>query len=210
MKCHLILSFLIAISFGNVADAASIGIRPIGISPVYSIYIDGDGLDGAFDAIEFKAWTDPAGKFANNASGTTAAVPRLPGDLFTYQNRMLDADPVDFPGALGLTVSNLVNTPYELSFKASRSGGTITTAREPNGLFLANVYTPFLRYSSLDNPESVFAEVRLISGETTIAAYQLWAPGGGVPEPTGLLLSCLATLSFLVKRRSQRHRQSFG
>jgi hypothetical protein len=164
-------------------------------------YIDGDNLNGAFDAIEFKTWTYPQNKFGNNNSGNAAGIPRGAGQQFTYPNRMLNADPLDFPGALGLTMSGLVNTTRELSFKATSPTGAISTASEPNGdLFLGNFYIPNNTFA----PGSFYLwRIRLLSAGTTVYDTMpgywplgpltgTWAPpASAIPEP-----AAIATFSF--------------
>lgn len=145
MKHYLFLAVLLAFIAGRAQAAPIWHIKPIGqaADSVWSFFIDGDNLNGAFNAIEFKTWTYPQGRFGNNNSGASAGVPRPPGQQFTYMNRMLGADPVDFPGGYHLAISNLVNTPRELSFTATALNGTISTAAEPgDDLFLGNFYVP--------------------------------------------------------------------
>jgi hypothetical protein len=162
------LSILSIITCGS-ANAAYLQILPASTPHVQSIYLNGENLNGNSEVIIFKATPDsvrvqllntlgivlqdlnvaysldnaPLGPFANLNGGFLAGAPRPVGQASTYYNRMLDADPFDFPGALGWTVWNVVRTSSELSFVGEPLGGKITTAKQPGGLlFLANLYAP--------------------------------------------------------------------
>ena len=156
---------------------------------IYTFYVDGESLNGNFETIYFQAKATPPGKFANLPNlASPPGVPRPPGDSFTYPNRMLIADPLDFPGALGLTQVGLNLTGQELSYAVGNLFGTITTANQPNGdLFLANLYVP--------DHTAFTATVQLISAGTVVfEATQT------VPEPAAGLVA-LAGLSHLLALR---------
>jgi hypothetical protein len=133
--------------------------------------------------------------FTNNASGNNSGVPRPPGDSFTYHNRMLNGDPLDFPGALGLTQLGLVNIPQELSFTVANLFGTITTASQPNGdLFLGNVNMPGAGASA-----SVL--VQLLRAGNLVQELRMTVP---VPEPSGALLGATAFAALSLARSARQ------
>lgn len=112
-------------------------------SQAHSVYLDGGALNGAFDLVNFQATASPPGALRNaSLTGLVFGVPRPPGDSFTYINRLLFSDPLDFPESLGWSIiGDRVNDPFELSFATGSLTGTITTAGQPdNRLFLANLY----------------------------------------------------------------------
>lgn len=154
---------------------------------IYTFYVDGESLNGGFETIYFQARTTPPGKFAKLNTGILA-VPRPPGNAFTYPNRMLIADPLDFPGALGLLRVGFINNGQELSYAVGNLFGTITTANQPNGdLFLANLYVP--------DPTHFTATVQLISaGMVVFEATQT------IPEPAAGLVALVGLSSLLAFR----------
>ncbi|MBL9165331.1 MAG: hypothetical protein JNL18_21570 [Planctomycetaceae bacterium] len=157
---------------------------------IYIFYVDGESLNGGFETIYFQAKATPPGKFANVPNGAAPpGVPRPPGDSFTYPNRMLIADPLDFPGALGLSMVGFINNGQELSYAVGNLFGTITTANQPNGdLFLANLYVP--------DPTHFTATVQLISAGTVVfEATQT------IPEPAAGLVALVGLSSLLAFRR---------
>ncbi|MBL9165333.1 MAG: hypothetical protein JNL18_21580 [Planctomycetaceae bacterium] len=145
MKSHLLLATLLTLFLAGGATASPIwSVKPVGPSAnnVGSFYIDGDNLNGTFDTIFFQVKAHGATSFINTNSGAVAGIPRPAGQPFTYPNRMITADPLDFPGGLALTQVGLVNNAQELSYTAGKLGGTISTGAEVNGdLFLGNVMT---------------------------------------------------------------------
>lgn len=98
MKKIFAIALTLVVAVASSATAASISVKPVGTAAnnVYSIYVDGEASNGAFDTIYFKV-TPSTGTFINTNSGAAAGVPRPAGDAFTYPNRMLNADPLDFP-----------------------------------------------------------------------------------------------------------------
>jgi hypothetical protein len=151
------------------ANAATVTTETSASTPyAFSIYLNGSPQNDNFNAIDLVATSAgvhvrlvdagsviqdlnvlfplenaPLGSFSNLNSGLLAGVPRPAGQAFTYYNRMLDADPIDFPDSLGWTILGIVRTPTELSFAGGPLGKVISTAGQPNGrLFLANIYAP--------------------------------------------------------------------
>jgi hypothetical protein len=189
------------IASGPLAAAASVSVTWNG--DAVSIYVDGEAQNGAFDTIFFQARPIPPASFTINNSGLLGGVPRPPGEPSTYPNRMLTADPLDFPGGLALTQVGLINTPQELSFTVGALGGTITTAAQPNGdLFLGNLNLPgFANASAGAN-----ATVQLISAGSLVQELNTVI---FVPEPAAASLAILATTWFMaVTRRKPLRRRT--
>jgi hypothetical protein len=196
MKRLALAAIAALITVAPNASAASVSFTQNG--DAISIFLDGGAQNGAFDTIFFQLRPVAPALFTNNNNSRNAAgVPRPAGQAFTYYNGMLDADPLDFPGALGLTQVGLINTPQELSFTVGKLGGTITTADQPDGdLFLANV----------NLQGSVFFEgrVQLISGGALIQEFVI----PRIPEPAGALLALVAAPVLLsAARRKSSCRQ---
>lgn len=186
-------AILCLVAQSATATAATISIKPVNASAnnVYSFYVDGEGSNGAFDTIFFqsKAFN---GSYINLNSGAVAGVPRAAGDLFTYPNRMLTADPVDFPGALGLTQVGLINNGQELSYTVGKLGGTMTTAAEVNGdLFLGNVMLSGGHFWA-----NIYVRIQLISAGNVIFDQAI-----GTPEPASLSIAALGFVNLLAVRR---------
>ena len=188
-------AILCLVAQSATATAASITIKPVGSNPdsVYSLYVDGEASNGAFDTIFFEAKAFGAASFINVNSGAVAGVPRPAGQLFTYPNRMLNADPLDFPGALGLTQVGLVNNGKELSYTVGSLGGTMTTAAQADGdLFLGNV--------KVSDPHSfwtnLYFHVQLIS-----AGNVIFDDSFGVPEPASLSIAAFGFAGLIATRR---------
>ncbi|MBL9165334.1 MAG: PEP-CTERM sorting domain-containing protein [Planctomycetaceae bacterium] len=200
---------ILLLALCGVIQPASAGpiwsVKPIGQSAnnVYSFYIDGDNLNGTFDTIFFQAKAT-SGTFTNNNSGAVAGVPRPAGDPFTYPNRMITADPLDFPGGLALTQVGLVNNAQELSYTAGKLGGTISTGAEVNGdLFLGNI--------KLSGPYANFSwQMQLITGGVVMYDTGILTtffppdPDPDVPEPASLSLAMLGFAGSLAVRRRCR------
>ncbi|MCC6491785.1 MAG: PEP-CTERM sorting domain-containing protein [Pirellulales bacterium] len=157
-----------------------------------SLYLDGGAENGQFDTIFVSLKPNGSATFANQNSGAAAGVPRPAGEAFSYPNRMLTADPLDFPGGLALSQVGLVNTPQELSFAVGKAGGTLTTADQPGGkLFLANVDFPAIAQGAKGT-----ATVQLISAGNLVVELNR-----AIPEPTTLGLAGLSLLGLVAARR---------
>jgi hypothetical protein len=130
--------FVICLLACSTATAASLSFTQTGNAT--SWFLNGESENGRFNGIKVTATISPPVTFTNPHSGIVAGAPRPPGQAFTYRNRMLDRDPLDFPEGRGLVIFDAVSTPTELSFFAGSLNGAITTANETDGkLFLANV-----------------------------------------------------------------------
>ncbi|QDT72961.1 hypothetical protein [Lacipirellula limnantheis] len=200
MKQTVLLAAFIATAFFRPVVAAEFVVKPnISLNNVYNFYVDGGNFNGSFDTIFFQA-KSYRGSFINANSGASAGVPRPPGDLFTYPNRMLTADPLDFPGGLALTQVGLINNGQELSFTVGKLGGTITTAAENAGdLFLGNVM--------MSSGGGFSYQIQLISAgnvlyDTGINTIPLTDPT--FPEPSGLVIAAVGMVGLLSSRRLRR------
>ena len=195
MNRHLLLAALLALLFAGGATAAPFwSIKPVGPSPnnVYSFYIDGDNLNNTFDTIFFQVKAHGAASFINTNSGAVAGVPRPAGDPFTYPNRMITADPLDFPGGLGLTQVGLLNNAKELSYTAGKLGGTVTTGNELNGdLFLGNVMSApgFFCFTF---------QIQLITAGNVVYDTGIL---DACPEPTSTALAAVGLVGLMAVRR---------
>ena len=193
MKKIFAIALTLVVAVASSATAASISVKPVGTAAnnVYSIYVDGEASNGAFDTIYFKV-TPSTGTFINTNSGAAAGVPRPAGDAFTYPNRMLNADPLDFPGALGLTQVGLVNTAQELSFTVGALGGTVSTAAQPGGdLFLGNVMLSGGHFWA-----NIYVRIQLIS-----AGNVIFDDATGTPEPASFSIAALGFAALVTVRR---------
>jgi hypothetical protein len=127
-----------ATSICCAANAATLSFRKSG--DAYVVFLDGGSTE--FDTIEVSIPSRSPQVFTNITSGQVAGVPRPPGQQFTYYNRMLNADPLDIPGALGWTFLETTVTPTEVLFVGGPvgPGQRIDTSAQPGGrLFLANL-----------------------------------------------------------------------
>jgi opacity protein-like surface antigen len=198
MQRNFLLATLLALLLAGEATAAPIwSVKPIGpaANNVYSFYIDGDNLNGTFDTIFFQVKARGAASFINTNSGAVGGVPRPAGAAFTYPNRMITADPLDFPGGLALTQVGLVNNAQELSYTAGKLGGTISTGAEANGdLFLGNVMTApgFFCFTF---------QIQLITAGNVVYDTQVLE---ACPEPAGLSIAALGFTGLIAVRRRCR------
>jgi hypothetical protein len=165
-----------------------------------------DGEFDAFDEIRFDARIYGRATFTNPNSGLSAGIPRPAGDPFTYPHRMLDADPGDIPGALGLVRTGLINEPRWLSFTVTDADGTIDTAPQPNGdLFLANLN---LSSPALSGDLVVFTRVCLFSeGRIVNMLSDVLALDSPLPEPASSFLAVGALSGLVALPRNNRRKR---
>jgi hypothetical protein len=174
------LVLLLCLTTCSATNAASLSYTRT--ADAFAIFLDGEQHNGAFDTFGF--WVRPnAPAVFTNFSGLLGGPPRPPGQPFTYHNGLLNADPLDDPNSIGLAMLGLIRTPTELSFAASRLGGTITTATQPNGdLFLGNVNMP-------GAGASANVTVQLYRAGDLVQELTATIP---VPEPTSMALAGIA------------------
>ncbi len=81
-QTFLVLPVALCVMLATSVPARAAQLSMTNNGAIYTFYVDGESLNGGFETIYFQAKATP------------------PGDSFTYNNRMLHADPIDFPGAL--------------------------------------------------------------------------------------------------------------
>jgi hypothetical protein len=192
MKKILVLAAVVSAFACSAVKAATLSVVQ-NAPTVYSVYLDGAPQNGNFDTIFFKATPDVGFTFINTNSGLAAGVPRPAGQAFTYPNRLINSDPLDFPGGPGWTLIGLINNASELSYTAGPLGGKISTANEPDGkLFLGTVDV------SATNGTGT-GSVQIISAGNLLATAQIAI--GGIPEPASLGLASMALVGLAGFRR---------
>jgi hypothetical protein len=188
-----VLCFAVCLAACSTASAARLATNHYG-SGVWALFLDGEAANGGFDTIFLRTTPGAPEVFTNPNSGVSAGVPRPAGAPFTYPNRMLNGDPGDIPGALGLSQFGLVNTSSELSYTVASLGGTITTASQPgNLLFLANVDLPDA------NSDGQVTVQLLKRGDLVQELFMQFPP---FPEPSAFVLAaCSLTGLSLIRRQ---------
>ncbi|MBL9165332.1 MAG: PEP-CTERM sorting domain-containing protein [Planctomycetaceae bacterium] len=192
------LALLAACCLASAASAASMALTYQ--NNAYAFYLNAGEYNGAFDTIYFQAKATPPSVFANLNTWGSEAFPQPPGNPFTYYNRLLSADPLEYPGAVALTQIGTVITAQELSFAVGKLGGTISTVDQPYGyLFLANVYQ--------SGAPGWVATLQMLSAGTIVQEFHLVTPltppGPQLPEPASVAMFGVGTLalSTIVRRR---------
>jgi hypothetical protein len=172
------------------AEAASLHLVPAATNSSWAIYLDGSPQNGDFNAVKFDA-TPVGGTFLNTTGGLDGGVPRPPGQAFTYYNRLLNADPLDFPASLQWTLLGISANANLLGFTGGPLGLSISTAGQPGGrLFLGNVLP--------SAGGSFIAKVQLSNAAGNIVADLQAVP---VPEPTSAAVVGAAMAIWTLSRR---------
>jgi hypothetical protein len=180
---------------GTIANAARFEVEPLSGSPtgVYSFYLRGEST--TFDGVYFSSKPLHGAQFLNVNSGIVGGMPRLPGDSFTYRNRLLDADVSDHPDSKEWTLLVHANTASEIAFSGGPLGRAIDTNNEPDGrLFLANV--------KLSIGALATATLHLVHGGSTVFSARIPEP---IPEPASLALAAASLLTLI---SIQQHRSA--
>jgi hypothetical protein len=189
---HFALGLCIAAS--SAANAGSISIQKNPANDAYSLFLNGGEHNDAFDTI-FVSMKPVAPAVFTNIINIGGGIPRPPGQAFAYPNRMLNGDPGEIAGALGLPQFGLINTASELSFTVASLGGTITTAPQPGGnLFLGNVNMP-------GNSSSGRATVQILRQG---ALVQEMNTRFAVPECSSFAIAATGLLALSSLRRPRR------
>lgn len=183
----------VAVAFtSSTASAARLTVETEGASPylVYALFVAGEST--VFNGLGVSVTPDGDAIFQQVTVGTPRIRPPL--DPFTYRNRLLDADPSEFPDSKGWTLLGVQNISSHMAFSGGPLGRTIDTGGEPDGkLFLVNVV--------LLPGVTATATLQLVNGIDTVFTQTLRFP---IPEPgAGSLLATLAVaLSFRRRPRT--------
>jgi len=187
MKYVLGLAAVVCALAASTMSAAQLSVTPYP-NNVDAIFIDGEST--VFNALGFSATPIDGAMFLNINSGGLS-FPQPPGNPFTYRNRLLDVDPIDFPESKGWTLLGVINTHLQQAFVGGPLGQTIDTSTEPNGdLFLANLMLPANATATV--------QVTLVNGIDTVFEQSIIV---GVPEPATLALAAIAALGLAAVRR---------
>jgi hypothetical protein len=195
MNARSVLAIVACASACSTANAALLTVEPAGVSPngVYTLYLAGEST--VFNGVGLSVKPDGGATFLNVAAGIGTA-PRPPGDPFTYRNRLLDADLLDFPDSKEWTLLGVVTTTSELAFSGGPLGSTINTSGEPGGrLFLANLMLP--------PGATATATLQLVNGVDTVHTQTLQFP---IPEPNiaGIAMAGFGAFALCSRRRRVR------
>jgi hypothetical protein len=193
MKSILTLAALVGLVACSTANAASLQIVKTGNDLTNAVYLLGEADNGNFNTVIFKASPTAPATFAAQSSGLNAGAPRPAGDAFTYPNRLLNSDPLDFPGGQNWSLLGQVNTAAALEFTGGPLGGNVSTANEAGGrLFLGNI--------QLSSGVGV-VNVQLVNATGAQVGPTLTGDLGAIPEPASVGLIGMAMLGLAGLRR---------
>jgi hypothetical protein len=179
----------------SVTNAASLSVTQT--ADAYSFFLEGGADNGNFDTIFFKSTATAPAVFTNTNGGLVSGAPRPAGQAFTYPNRMLNGDPGDIEGALGLSQFGLVNNTGELSFTVASLGGTITTAGQAGGLFLGNVNMPGTTSGGV-------ATVQVLRLGSLVSESTISFGGVVIPEPATIAMAGLGMIGMVAAARRRQ------
>ena len=190
MKKILAIAAVLTVMAGSFAQAAPLlsSVQSAGNPQVYSVYVHGDNLNGAFDTIIFSAVPTAGTQFSSVNTGSPAA-PRAAGDPTTFINRMLDADGSEIPGVLRRPRRRNQHGGYVFAFTAVQ---LVVDTPPPAPLAVVNFCC---RRAGGGN-----ADVELVNAGTV--AFESTIPIAGViPEPASVGLIGIAMLGLAAARR---------
>lgn len=191
MKSLSIATLLMALC-ATQASAASLSVDQVG--NVFSLYLNGFGFNGSFNAIQATITPAAPSTFSNINSGLNGLVPRSPGEPFTFRSRTLDQAVVD--GGLGWTILGVTVSPALVEFSGGPLGQQIDTSGQPGGrLFLGNVVLP--------PSGSATASVLMAGNGQTLATLSTTFATGNVPEPATCGLLLLGMVGITAVRRGR-------
>jgi hypothetical protein len=191
MKNFLVLAALASAFVCSAANAARLVVEPLlpAANGVYSLYLDGEAT--TFNGVSLSVKPDGGALFQNLTSGIVGGNARGPGDAFSYRNRLIDADPLDFPESKEWTLLGVVTTTSEIAFNGGPLGENIDTSTETNNrLFLANIMLP--------QGATATANLTLVEGTTTVHQESVAIP---IPEPATLALAGLGMVGLVAVSR---------
>lgn len=191
MKRALLATFLVAF-MGSAVSAASLSVDQVG--NVFSLYLNGLGFNGQFNAVATEIIPAAPAVFANIDSGFNGPNPRSAGEPLTFRSRWLDTPIVN--GGQGWTTLGITVAPNLVKFDGGPLGQQIDTSTQPGGrLFLANVVLPA--------GATATANVQLYGNGLNLAQLSTTFATGNIPEPATLMLASLsAGGAFFLRRRN--------
>jgi hypothetical protein len=190
------LTLIACASACSAANAALLTVEPAGISSngVYTLYLAGEST--VFNALGLSVKPNGDAMFLNLPAIIGLGIPRPPGGPYTDRNRALDEDPSEYPASRGWTLLGVQTNANGIVFSGGPLGRLIDTSGEPDGkLFLANLMLP--------PGATATATLQLVNGVDTVYTQTLQFP---IPEPAGIGMMGLGTLTLFVQRRNPRGR----
>lgn len=188
MKSILTLAALLALTVSTTANAASLSVST-GANKTFSVWIDGEADNGNFNTVKLEVNAIPNSEgVPSTLLGLSSGAGKVVGDVGTFRNRMLDADPLD--GGLGWSTAGVQTSASVLGFSGGPLGGNITTADQPSGrLWLGNF--------QLSTPGVATVLVQLSNSTGDLLFDQTVT----IPEPATLAMASCSLIGLLALRR---------